>query len=567
MSLKKIVNSRHVESFNPIRQLAERISQITASKHNSDTSIGNIALSTEAIDDNGLTLLKSTYNSIESSIRTIAQELGMAVEDHQIEAATIAGIFGTSPHQFLTTKPRSSVESSITIVPHVADGQVERPSFIAGEAYDERSNRNAQLQSIVYNLVSSRQDDFGETFYPTIVINPTEVGLVLSATLFYVFNDFKRSVNGSLAEFGRKNLIRAYTDSTILKNEMTRAVPILRATGGADDNSAFFVASTDVPPFAVDLGTGIVVTTSAVKMDTRYDLIGMSQTDELLNSGIMGPSDTLDSFNKIVAVYVKVVDAGNTSVIRISTDELPEAFFTYAAQGNYRKMALSIDSDSIVMSDKTRDIAGVAPAALPELATHKIRLNLAMSASLSLDKGEYFATGASLKLTTVRNAAGQLVTGAVFNALKTRFENAVVIGYEPLSYRANSNIRQRGQLLDSQQEYRTIQVQYRSPLAAIMPVASATGNDTNALQTLITGTGIRVNNESVGALFRAKAALASYVPVADANGGLPAMQAFGHLFVQPTYYEETIDLSSIIDSESSHERLKDIRAALVEKIR
>ena len=51
--------------------------------------------------------------------------------------------------------------------------------------------------------------------------------------LFYVFNDFKRSTSGALANYGRKNIIRAYADTKILKNDLTKGVPVLR-DGGAD---------------------------------------------------------------------------------------------------------------------------------------------------------------------------------------------------------------------------------------------------------------------------------------------------------------------------------------------
>jgi hypothetical protein len=121
--------------------------------------------------------------------------------------------------------------------------------------------------------------------------------------------------------------------------------------------------------------------------------------------------------------------------------------------------------------------------------------------------------------------------------------------------------------VDSQTEYRVIPVNWRSPLSILAPVAREGIDDTSSIETLITATGIRVSNEAVLALQRTATELKSYVPVADASGTLPEMSAVGHYLVRPVYYEENMDLAQNVDSRSSHERLADIRAALVEKIR
>ena len=566
MSIQKLLAGRKSVVVDPIGQLTEKVGQVTASRSFNDEKIGQYAIAAEGLDANAETLLTNVYNNIETSIKTIAQEFNIAAEGFQLEAATLSGMLATNPKQVLGSKLKPVGNDAIVMVAGVADGFAERPQ-IATEAYDERDNRNAQLYSIIYNLLASRQDDFGETFFPTIVVNPNEVGVTLSAKLFYVFNDFKRSVTGSLANYARKSVIRAYADAEILKNELTRAIPVLRDGGGQDDNTDKFVPVADVPAWNVAVGNSITVQTGAVKVDTKIDLIGISQTNELLNSGIMGPSDALDTYIKLEAVFVKFTDGTNTDVVRIQVDEKPGSTFTYAPQGNYRRMLLAMDSDALVLDADTKDVTGAAPASLPELATHKARIQLSISGNVSLDKGDCLVSGGTMGLVALRNAGDMLVGGATFNTLAGKVAAAEVIGYTITAFRANSNIRQRGQLLDSQVEYRVIPVPYRSPLSIIMPVVNATGDDNSALQTLITTTGIRVSNEAVSSLLRAQASLKSYSPVADANGDLPEINAFGHLYVKPIYFEDSVALPVTVDSLKSHEKIKDIRAALVEKIR
>lgn len=566
MSIQKLLASRKSVIIDPIGQLTEKISQVTSSRSFNDEKIGQYAVSTEGLDVNAETLLTNVYNNIETSIKTIAMEYGISTESYQLEAATLSGMLATNPKQVLGSKLKPIGKDAIIMMSGVSDGFAERPQ-IATEAYDERDNRNAQLYSIIYNLLASRQDDFGETFFPTIVINPNEVGVTLSIKLFFVFNDFKRSVTGSLANFARRNVIRAYANPEILKNELTRAIPVLRNNGGADDNSDKFVPIADVPAWNVSVGNSITVQTGAVKVDSKIDLIGISQTNELLNSGIMGPSDTLDTYIKLDSVFIKVTNGVDIDVIRIQVDETPGSMFTYAPQGNYRRMLLAMDTNSLVLDNETKDVTGLAPASLPELATHKARLQLNISGNVSLDRGDCLVSGGAVSLIALRNSGNQLVSGSVFTTLANKIATAEVIGYTLTAFRANSNIRQRGQLLDSQIEYRVIQVPYRSPLSIIMPVVNVTSDDNTALQTLITTTGIRVSNEAVSELLRAQISLKSYSPVADSSGNLPDINAFGHLYVKPIYFEDDINLPTTIDSLKSHERIKDIRAALIEKIR
>lgn len=566
MSAHKLLSGRKVSVVDPIADLTSKIGQISSSRSFNDEKIGQIAIATESLDSNSEQMLVNVYNNIESTIKTIAADFNIACESHQIEAASMAGIFATNPKSLLTTKLKGFSSDAVVMSAGVSDGFVDRPQ-LSMEAYDERDNRNAQLYSIVYNLLASRQDDFGETFFPTLIVNPAEAGITLSVKLFYVYNDFKRSVNGALANYGRKSVIRAYADADILKNELTRAIPVLRDGGGADDNTDKFVDVAKVPAWSEALGSGISVTTGALKVDTRVDLIGLSQTNELLNSGIMGPSDTLDTYLKLDSVYFELTDGVKTEVIRVKTDGLPASTFTYAPQGNYRRMLLAMDTDSVVLDQNTTTVTGAPVTLLPELANHKVRLQLSVSGNVSLDKGDAHVSRGSLTLTTMRNAAGQLVTGSSFNAMAGKISAAVMIGYTPEAYRANSNIRQRGQLLDSQIEYRAIPVPYRSPISVIMPAINHGGEDNTALQTLITTTGIRVSNEAVSTLLKSAAALSSYNPVANASGELPEMSAIGHYHVKPVFFKEAMNLATVVDSLKSHEKIKDIRAALVEKIR
>lgn len=567
MPINKLLPTHSVSTVDPIRDLASEFSAISETRSMSDSSIGEIAFANESLSSEKEETLNNVSANMQTTIKSILDGFNssIAFEDHQIEAATIGGIVATNPRAAFGSKLKSISAEAISVSANVQDGNLDRG--ISLEAYDERENRSAQMFSILFNLLASRQDEFGETFFPTVVINPTEVGVLISVKLFYVYNDFKRSVTGSLANYGRMNVIRAYADAEVLKNELTRAVPVIR-TGGSEDNTAVFVDTADVPSRTISLGVGTTVTTSPLKVDQKVDLLALSQTNELLNSGLMGPTDNLDAFVKLETLYAKATDGTDTDVIAIDVSSLPGSSFTYAPQGNSRAMLLDLDSEGLVLDADTVKVDGGALEYLTELATNSIRVHVGVNGKVTLDKGDTTVSRGNLSLVTMRNAGGDLVTGSAFNDLSAKIAGLEIIGYDVQAYRANSNIRQRGQLLDTQTEFRIVQVPYRSPIATLAPVMSVSGEaDTSALQSLITTTGIRVSNEAVSALLRAKNTLASYKHVANENGDLPELSDIGFQYVKPVFFSEQIDLSEHVDSLKSSERMKDIRCALVEKIR
>jgi hypothetical protein len=105
----------------------------------------------------------------------IAADIGIAksVNPAQLDAAAMSGIMASNYKTALTKKydpVTISTESARSVMPFgVSDSMFER-SF-ALEAYDERENKNAMLYTITYNMQAARQDEFGETFFPTITIS------------------------------------------------------------------------------------------------------------------------------------------------------------------------------------------------------------------------------------------------------------------------------------------------------------------------------------------------------------------------------------------------------------
>ena len=585
----KLQSTQRSLTANPIGDFINSIAgKVANSKVHSGKENYTLAVEAYGTDekDSRTTQLANIYNNMETTIKdaisnsssTLFNTLNVAGEtfgaedkgtiNARQEAGTIAGILATDPARWLGQKLHDNTEGC-HVVQFSGEGYTERP--LSMEAYDERENKNAQTYSIVFNILAARQNEFGEALFPTIVVNPNEVGVQIETKLLYVVNDFKRSVTGALAKPMRRNIIRAYVNAEILHNEQTKAIPVLRDTGADDDNSAIFVPTALVPPHEVDVGNGIVIKTAPLATGKSFDLLGASQTDELISSGIMGNSDALDSYIKLEYVYIKFKAGNDDVVVKVSTTNNPFSTFVWNPQGNTRKMSLHMDSSGFVLKEDTKLVtpAGkLLKEVVPVFTGNKARYTLGINGHVILDKADCRVNGDRIELDIVRNQFDEIVTGGNYNAIKTFLATGEIIGYDVTAYRANSNLRQRGQLFDLQTERQIINIPYRSPFGFITPPVGQTNElDQNALQTLITATGMRVSNEAVTALLRAETVLAEYVNVPDAENKPTESDFIARNLVNTVYREEVIELGDNVDSLTAHDRLKDIRATLVEKIR
>jgi hypothetical protein len=412
-----------------------------------------------------------------------------------------------------------------------------RPSF---EAYDERENRNAAVYSIAYNMQAARQDEFGETFFPTIVVTPDNVGFGVTVRLMMVYNGLHRQISGALDNYNKKNIIRAIADYTLLKNEMTRLIPVHRP-----ESEAMFVDSALVAPYNLNL-EGETIPTAPLAVGKSLSLLGISQTDTLLASGLMDITDSIDPAIRLSTVYVSVDDgAGHTDVLKFMTNELPLATFAYAQQNNYRIMYLNFSTTSVLVNKDTKNFDGSALAALGGVKSGDliVRLKLVLSGQVNIELGDCAVYGNDVSIHSVSDAAGNQLDlkSGVGKTLADLFANGgKVIGYELQAYRTNINRRQRGQLIDTTYYTQLYNVQMRSPITAIHPMTMDGQSDAGDLASLITATRIRTSNMAVGALINTANILRTYIDARDGNNTPPDVLGVGRFYVLPKFSEETL---------------------------
>lgn len=540
-------------------------------------AIGGQLIALEGLDNSVKSQIEHGYEELRASIESIAGSLGIAKQmtDAQYDAAAMSGLMASNYRTALTKKyePVNVASENVrSVMPFgTSDSMFER-SF-ALEAYDERENKNAMLYTITYNMQAARQDEFGEAFFPTITITPDQVGFGVTVDLMTVFDGLERKTSGSFEDFKRKNIIRAVADPSILKREQTRVYPIVRSPS----TDAYFVPAAQIPAQSI-IVEGETISTAPLKVGAKLDLIGISQTAELLAKGVMNETDALDPAIILQNVYVTFTNGVDTDIIKFNTVNLPLASFNYNPQSNYREMVLNFKSTSILINGKTKQVDGTDLVALAAVYNGTplntdddfiVRVELQLTGTVNIETGECAVFGNIAKTYTIQDATGANLDLTVAPAapIAAVVDSGAIIGYDLSAYRTNMNRRQRGQLINTTRFTQLYNVPLRSPITAIHPINTDDSIEASDVQALVTTTRIRTSNDAVTSLVNTTAILREYVDARDQIGVGPDIMGVGRFFVRPVFYNESIDMATAIDSIKSHERAEDMQAVLVNKIR
>jgi hypothetical protein len=532
-------------------------------------SVAGAALSLESADPVVMSELNGACDNLNTALEAIANEIGISkqLSAAQREAATAAGIIASDVSAFLRQPIKRDVvaqENMAFISPKGGDAFDTRMKP-ALEAYDEKENKNAVVYSVAYNMQAARQDEFGEAFFPTVVVTPDQVGFAVSIRLIQVYREVRRQISGNLDKFNKQNIIKAVIDPTILRNDQMKIVPVYR-----DDSKAHFVDSTLVPPRDLDL-EGTIIPTAPLAMGKKFSLLAISQTDALLETGLQDTTDSIDTSIVLSALYMQLGTGSSAEVIKFNTARLPTATFNYAVQGNYRQMNLAFDNSSLMVNKDTKTVANAASTNLADVTTgeYTVRLNVAASGSVNLELADtsLFASEVSVVRVTDKDGIVLALDGTEGKAIADLFATAKIIGYDLDAQRTNLNRRMRGDLLDTTFYNQVYAVPLRSPITIPRPLTIGDANDSSDLAALITATRIRTSNAAVAELLRVESILKDFVNSKDSIHDSPEILGVSRFLVSPFFENHQLDVRLEIDSLKSFDRMNDLQSLLVNKLR
>lgn len=562
----------------PVRQLLENLSQQTAGRGAIiDASTASAAIALEGFGESSagsvetaLDQLKTLISQSVSSVKGFGQ-LSVAQE----EAAVVAGFGGSTPLNYVRRDIPNEAKLRQAFagvngneVTTVIGGQ-SSADRIALEAFDERVNRNAMTYSVAYNLQASRQSEFGEAFYPTVVVTPDNVGFTMSVRLLYAYSEVQRATSGALNNFNRQNIIRAIIDHTILTVDQTKLIPVYRKSSPANaatDSDQYFAPGVAPVTLVVD---NQPLTTAPLAVGKQFSILGISQTNAMLQAGIEDQTDAVDSSVRLQNIYVQLGSGDSAEVFRFDVSQLPTSDWNAAPQGNTRLLQLNFNSKAILFNSSMTTADGVPSALLAALGTASARLSVQMFGSLVQDLGDTTVNAASPSVAAVNDNQGNALSTAsgIGATVAGVFADAQVVGYDLLAFRTNSNRRNRGKLLDIQHVNYLYTVPLLPPITSLRPVGDTEANDGNLLSNLITATRVQTANAAVTALIEAQNYLSQYANSPDVVANQPTVFGVASNLVVPAYADFRIDCATALDSLTSSDRAADLQALLLNKIR
>ncbi len=538
-------------------------------------------LSLESLSGHDLEQVQSNATQITSSLKEIfgsisagVSNLGMEeLTSTQLEAGTFAamamGDVATYAQAALGSKAPSG--KNVTVMGAQTSGIAGSLDFrddFAMEAFDVKELTAMIPYSIAFNIQASRQDEFSETFYPTVVVSPDMGGMDVTVEQVTVFNTVQHKTSGVPTDFNQRNLLEAVGDYTILADESTALVPFVQPDDSNLTNfvDAALIATTD------RIIAGVSVTTAPLKVGKSIDLIGVSNHPGLIGNGVLDSTDAIDSrlFLEQLVFSNPFLDGTTpaTDVFKFNVSRLPRNAFLDSIEGAGREMQLNFRSDAIVLNKATLAADGTVPASIQAVidADYTVRLQTNISGNAHVEFGTVEVFAGSISVLDIIDVDGNEIsktTGAGLAIVNSLLEIKLE-GYVLGASRTNSNRRTKGLLLNTNLQTERFAIPLGAPISAPSPIGS--DRDTRDLESLITAARIRNSNNAVTTLLNYADALRVYVSNARKGNGNVQIEGVARHVVTPFYQEVDLNLVEAMNSIRSKDRAEDISSALINTV-
>lgn len=579
----------------PLTQLAHSLGTII--KNNGEDFVASRStqhlVSLESLGEHEVSALNQNFDNVKSVLREeiskhnrlaiafgLESEVGASQDeileaqkrmDVALDAGAMAAMAAGNPEAYANAgyHNTAAAEKGVTVVDTMAsDGMagMDYRGTVAMEAFQERELRDHLPFSILFNIFASRQDDFSEMFFPTTVVPPDQAGLDITVARMQVFNEVRHSASGNKIDFGKRNLIDAAVDHTILADEHTRLIPVVQQDGSNADK---FVSPAILAPFTHKLAQ-YDVPTSALKLDVEIDLIGISQYQPLLGAGVIDHSDDVDRRVSLDELFLQSGPTGKA--IAFQVNRLARTQFNKTVEGNNQLLGLQFTSSDLVID---KDTVAVDKSAVPAFAAivageYTVRLSLNLAGDFNIEMGNVHVFSSRVAVASVQDKNGNVIpTGTGAGAqIVADLATLGICGYTLRANRSNANKRTRGHLLDTVYETQRHTIPLGSPLSITSPVSGDGGRDAADQKALIAAARMRNSNNAVTAIF----SIADQLREVTKGPKLPAgaqtgVGGLGRYLVDSFFEEHELDLVQSINSIKSQDRAQDISSVLVSAIR
>ena len=540
------------------------------------SDVAKSVFATESIDTNAASRIQQHASTLSTILASCAEQIGYDRVGGDVSgglkmcyetAAVSAGLSASAQGDFISQRrdfPTTAAKNQFLMPGSGVPGYLgHRTNILAGEAFDNRPDRNAVLYTFAYNYSAPRQDEAGEAIWPTLTLPADQVGFGVVVDRLTIHRGSQHSIAGAEFKLNKIDLMRAMRKPSFLQREKTRCYPIVRA-----QSLDKFVDPAIVAPYAKTVD-GVDITTAPLKIGVTSSWIGLSQTDANLAAGAATQTESLEPTIILEKLYVKV---GN-DVLAFNVGGNTTANFTYAPQGMDKQRNLAFKTSSLKINGSTKNVDGTALTTLDEVATsdYTVVVDIRVSGEANIEFGNGAVYSNSISIVKILDANGEVVANSVpaAAAIRTAFASAAIVGYDVKAWKSNISMREQGDYIDRTRFTQLYEIPLLSPVTTQRPVNSDGTTDGGDFEALVQHTRFRIAADGIDAIFENCEQIATYV-----NNGLtvedPAPElgpARYHVMPQMYVPKNPIDVTTLVDSLTSSHRTDDLQAALVNQLR
>lgn len=451
-------------------------------------------------------------------------------------------------------------------------------SMPAGEYFNNGTELDKHVgASIEFNLQASRQNDEWEHMYPTVTLDPSDIGMEVDINLLYVHQQVRHSMNKKdNAPFKRRNILDSITDATVFDDNTIKFHPYFKEDVDGDYREFFVPEALKEPTFPVS--DSHTVRTNPLKFNTGpKPLMSLSAHPGSVGSSSRDETDEFDPRFRMQSLYVLVSkpdqkpanDEGQ--LVEFPTLNLPKSAFQLVQEGNMRTMRLQFRDNLFTLHGDRKDVAGNPVEALAEVKNgeYLVSFEVEVTSEINLQDGIEKNSRAFLTLTRITDKNGVIVgmEKGPGKVIKDSMQ-LTPYGYDWAATLSNANRRSRGTLLDNQAEVERYKTTLQSPITMQKPVGSqSAGPEESQVANLILAARLRNNAQAGTKTLNYEATLEDVYRGHTQKYEVAHIEGVGRWYVHPWYQRELFDADLQISALQSSDVPGELRVAMLNVIR
>lgn len=593
--------ARQSVSGTQVQEVAERIKRFNAAALNAGTSkvgVENFIQANQAYD--------LSRDQVEKSIRTvIGQTMGIKVGNEAAEGQVSQNQMDMAISQNHTKAQIRAAANIMAVAQHgkvgleayhqqaIADvapaakgvndigivqvGSYGYNSMPAGEYF----NNNAELDkhvgaSIDFNLQAARQNDEWEHMFPTVTLDPSEIGMEVDINLLYVHQQVRHAMNRKdNMPYKRRNIMDAVTDPTVFDDNTIKFHPYFKEDPTGDYREYFVPETLKQPTFPVSDSHS--VRTNPLRFGTgEKPLLSLSAHPGSTSATSRDETDEFDPRFRMQDLFVLISGQAQDpakdegQLVHFSTLNLPKSAFQLAQEGNRRTLLLHFREARFNLTGARKDVAGNEVVALGDVkdGEYMVTFTVEVNAEINLQDGIEKHARAFLTIEKIYDK-----DGTEFDTKsgpgKTLLESFKLTpyAYNWAATLSNANRRSRGTLLDNQAEAERYKTTLQSPITMQKPVNSGAAPEESQVANLILAARMRNNAQAGTKLLNYEETLAEVYAGHVNKYEVASIEGVGRWYVHPWYEKKTFDAKTQVSALQSSDIPGQLRVAILNMLR